>query len=253
MGLKDFFKDKLSVKKTGTGSTFISGNLNSGKAKGLAKALRDFKLAGKHTFAANLSKNDLSKFQGMIGKELKGLSTGSSGLSMTQRRKIMMEAEQMRAQGKISKADKEDLRNMVEALGKGGASASGSVNSSSYNNYDSDEDGEMVDIKPMSVSQRRNLVLAHGSPWAAAFGEKDKKGEPILTPRQQKNVRASIRFDIATEMAENRKGPPVSMAEAEAEKKKKAKEKKKNKDKKKSPNMPFPTKSQIEKLPDIGL
>ena len=117
------FSDKISLGKIGTGRGFTAGSLSSNRPTGLAKTLRGIKQAGKHSYAANLSKKDMEVFHGLIGKELKNLSAGSSGLSYQARHRIMMQAERLRLQGVISAEDKKDLRNIVTALGPGGGGA----------------------------------------------------------------------------------------------------------------------------------
>lgn len=116
----DKFSDKISLGKIGTGRAFSAGRLSSNRPMGLAKTLRGIKQAGKHSYAANLSKKDMEVFHGLIGKELKNLSAGSAGLSYQARHRIMMQAQRLRLRGVISYEDQKDLRNIVKALGPGG-------------------------------------------------------------------------------------------------------------------------------------
>lgn len=112
------FQDKITPSRVGTGSHYTAGTL-SGKFKrrGLAGALRNVKGAGRHSYAKNLSNEDLEKFQAVVGKRLAQLSKHSKGFSLKTRRAIMSEFEQMRREGTISIADKQDFKNIVEGLG----------------------------------------------------------------------------------------------------------------------------------------
>ncbi len=118
MAANNQFKDKFSIKKIGTGRLFSSGSMTASKTIGLAKALRSSKIAGRSTYTKNLSKQDLQTFQKLIGDELKNLSANSQGLSLKAQRRIMAKGEALRLAGKISNADKQDLRNIVGSLGK---------------------------------------------------------------------------------------------------------------------------------------
>lgn len=109
--LKDF-----SAGKFGSGKLFRPGSFSSKNRYGLAGALRKFKDSGKHSYAKNLSKQDLKIFHGLIGEEMAKTSTYSKGLSYKSRRRIMSKAEGLMRQGKISHADKADLRNIVETM-----------------------------------------------------------------------------------------------------------------------------------------
>ncbi|MFA6215278.1 MAG: hypothetical protein WC768_01775 [Patescibacteria group bacterium] len=113
------FQDKLGTGKIGTGSAYRAGSWASTKKAGLAGALRQAKLAGKHSFAKNLSEEDLKTFQKLVGEELKQLPKFSGGLSYKARARIMTKARGLMLSGKISQADTDDLRNIVKSLGVG--------------------------------------------------------------------------------------------------------------------------------------
>jgi len=198
------FSDKFSVGKIGTGSTFTKGSMTSKKAMGLAKALRSAKATGKYTFAANLSKKDLDTFHRVIGEEMKKLPVGSAGLGYKARNRIMAKAEQMRKQGVISAADKDDLRNIVGSLGpQARVSGQGSV------------PGKSIESAPTARLSR--------SPWDES-GQPSKRVE--LTPQQQKMVQGNIRADIAEEVAAEDNVTPrafTSMSQKLQYEKKKAK------------------------------
>lgn len=117
MTAKNRFQDSFSTKSIGTGKLFSAGNFSAKAKKGLAGALRKAKGAGRHTYTKNLSKEDLTTFQKIIGKEMSQLSTHSKGLGRKARARIMSQAENLRQAGKISAADKTDLRAIVKALG----------------------------------------------------------------------------------------------------------------------------------------
>ncbi|OGY43340.1 MAG: hypothetical protein A3J62_03130 [Candidatus Buchananbacteria bacterium RIFCSPHIGHO2_02_FULL_38_8] len=114
------FKDKFSASKIGSGRFFTAGKLGGQFVRrGLAGALRAAKTAGRHSYGKNLSGRDLETFQGLLGEELSKLPKHSKGFSYQSRRRIMSKAEQLRKQGKISMADKQDLKNIVGSLGAG--------------------------------------------------------------------------------------------------------------------------------------
>src|SRR3989338_2130423 len=110
------FSSKFSVGKIGTGKFYRPGSLSSRTPRGLAGALRQAKTAGKHSYAKNLSTQDLGTFQKLIGSELSKLPAHSQGLPLLARRRIMAEARKLQLAGKISEADKSDLRQIVETL-----------------------------------------------------------------------------------------------------------------------------------------
>ncbi|MAF13554.1 MAG: hypothetical protein CMI53_01540 [Parcubacteria group bacterium] len=121
------FQDNLSSKAIGTGKFFTAGSFSSRAKKGLAGVLRRAKGAGKYTYAKNLSKKDMETFQKIIGKEMSQLSTHSKGLGRKARSRIMGQAENLRKEGKISAADKADLRQIVKSLGSAGNQGSKST------------------------------------------------------------------------------------------------------------------------------
>jgi hypothetical protein len=111
------FQDKFSASQIGTGSLYTAGSLYGRNPKGLAKALRESKREGKASFAKNLSEKDLETFKDLVGDEMKKMPTGSKSLSRNARLKIMSRAQKMVYAGKISGADKRDLRDIVASLG----------------------------------------------------------------------------------------------------------------------------------------
>ena len=114
---KNRFWDKFSVRDIGTGKFYTAGSFTTRARRGLAGALRRAKSAGRHSYAKNLSTKDLGVFQELIGDEMSQLTTSSKGLGRKARLRIMGQAEKLRRQGKISGADKEDLRQIVKTLG----------------------------------------------------------------------------------------------------------------------------------------
>ena len=238
------FSDKFSVGKIGTGSTFTKGSMTSKKAMGLAKALRSAKAAGKFSYAANLSKRDLDTLHRLIGDEMKKLSVGSSGLGYKARNRIMAKAEQMRKQGVISSADKDDLRNIVGSLGqKARASASAAP-------------AEKKSRPTARVSGR-----VSGSPWNQSGMA---PGKIELTPQQQKMVRMNIKADIAEEVAAEDDLAPrafTSMSQKLEFEKKQAKQSAAPKARPKPPSSVLPPKSpghgtelpDWKNLPDIDI
>lgn len=164
------FKKAFSASKIGTGRFFTAGKLSGKSRMGLGGALRNAKGAGLKSYAKNLSKEDLAKFQDLIGNEMKDLSLHSEGLSYKARARIMTKAEQMVRNGTISAEDKRDLRNIVEALGP---DKPGSTTSS-------------------SIEPKERVVN---------FSGRDSSDqEKILSPEVQNNIRASIKVDVAREM-----------------------------------------------------
>jgi len=117
------FRDKFSPGKIGTGRLHIAGKLGTGKPgerfkrRGLAGALRKFKTEGRFTYGKNLSNNDLRITQGILGKRLKKLLPHSKGLSRKARLSAKIETRKEWKAGRISKADKDDIDNMIDALG----------------------------------------------------------------------------------------------------------------------------------------
>lgn len=111
------FQDKFSTGQIGTGSLYTAGSLHSRNPKGLAKALRESKREGRSSFAKNLSERDLETFRNLIGGQMKRMPTGSKSLSRNARLKIMSQAQKMVYAGKMSGADKSDLRDIVASLG----------------------------------------------------------------------------------------------------------------------------------------
>lgn len=117
MAEKNRFVGKLSIGKIGSGRLYAAGSFSSRARRGLAGALRQTRSAGKHTYAKNLSKQDLKTFQNLAGEELVKVSAHSSGLGRKARARIMGKAEALRQQGKISLEDKRDLHDIVQAMG----------------------------------------------------------------------------------------------------------------------------------------
>ena len=111
----------FSAETIGSGRLFSPGSFSSKNKRGLAGALRKFKSAGRYSYAKNLSKQNLETFHGLIGEERSKVSVHSEGIGHKARRRIMQKAETLRKQGKISSADKADLKNIVEAINSVGA------------------------------------------------------------------------------------------------------------------------------------
>jgi len=117
------FQDKFSPSKIGTGRLHIAGKLGTGKPgerckrRGLAGALRKFRSEGKYTYGKNLSDKALVVAHRILGKLMRRLQPHSKGLSRRDRLEGKTETRKEWKEGHISKADKDDMDNMIDALG----------------------------------------------------------------------------------------------------------------------------------------
>lgn len=182
------FKDTFKTSKIGTGKLHASGSFTSRSPRGLAGALRQAKMAGKHSFAKNLSHQDLTVFHGLIGKEMARIGTHSQGLPRQARLRIMSTAEKLRREGKISGADKQDLKQIVEAL------KPASDSSPTPQKY----------VAPKKPTERVSMPQ-HGAPQQEKEMPKGHDGKP-LTPKQLTRMRAYIAMDMGDELSAEDRG-----------------------------------------------
>ena len=180
MAKSNRFQDFFSAKKIGTGRLFRQGSFKSRSPKGLAGALRQTKASGKHSFAKNLSREDVDTFKGLIGEEMKKLPTHQTGLSRFARRRIMGRAEELRHQGKISISDKKDLRQIVEAL-------------------------KPNENQPVTAAEN-NAPSTAPKQRATSFFSRRQPGNEKTDFQANKHIRANIGIDIAEEIAAEERG-----------------------------------------------
>lgn len=174
--LKNFTTGKI-----GSGRLFSAGSLTSRHRRGLAGALRSFKTDGRHSYSKNLSTKDIETFHGLIGEEMSKLTTHSQGLGYRARRRIMQEAETLRKKGKLSRADKTDLKSILAAMSP---SASGGTE-------------EMPSTEP-----RQRAVAFGGSSRVTGSNAEE---ESYINPEAQKHIKAGIQLGNQREMdAEDR-------------------------------------------------
>lgn len=193
MAGKNRFQDKFSAGKVGTGRFYTAGSLTSRKRRGLAGALRKTKVAGKHSYAKNLSKKDLKTFQKIIGKEMSQLSTHSKGLGRKARMRIMGEGERLRRGGKLSAADKHDLRKIVKALGTARASQ---------------KQAPAAKPTPKTPTKRAAKFATDTKSAPTTKTSRVVKTTPktILAAKKQKHIKADISLDITEEAIATDKG-----------------------------------------------
>ncbi|PJE75882.1 hypothetical protein COV04_02980 [Candidatus Uhrbacteria bacterium CG10_big_fil_rev_8_21_14_0_10_48_11] len=127
------FKKFFNKDRIGTGSHFVEGDDRAGPtARKFGKGLSgDFYKAKwtaagtKRNLTKNLSKEDVNFIDKLVGHELRALPKNASGLTRWQGRKLKLKVYRAFKRGKtdgsqqlhLSKADVNDARNIIEALG----------------------------------------------------------------------------------------------------------------------------------------
>ena len=190
-------KDTFSARNIGTGKFFtagrISGKPTGSRRLGLAGALRKFSRKGRFSYADNLSKKDLETFHGLIGKEMAGLTKYSKGLGRQARMRIMTQAEKLVREGKISMADKKDLRGIVKALSAGSAAQK---------------------IKPDRISgPRQRAVNFITDKNVTPTNNRIELQQARAATARQRHIKGHIKMDIANELIEEERQEALNLSD----------------------------------------